>query len=221
MEQLSSRDRLIQTTARLLQERGYHGTGLKEILKYSETPSGSLYHHFPEGKEQLTAEAISLAGERLENEMEMFAGLQRTAEQMEKVERTEATAQTVPVGPAKRIDLHGLGDVLREFTDHLGKELIQSGFQKGCPIATVVLEVAAENDRIQKVCSETYRKWENLVSSLLMKSGIDGPRSRSVALLLLSSIEGALVLSRAHRSLQPLEAVRFELENFLKELSPV
>ncbi|MDV6235623.1 TetR/AcrR family transcriptional regulator [Leptospira ellisii] len=198
MEQLSSRDRLIQTTARLLQERGYHGTGLKEILKFSETPSGSLYHHFPDGKEQLTAEAISMAGERLENEIETFAISQTDAE---------------------RSNLAGLGDALREFTDHLGKELIESGFQKGCPIATVVLEVAAENDRIQKVCSDTYHKWENLVSSLLHKNGIEEKRSRSIALLLLSSIEGALVLSRAHRSLDPLETVRSELEAFLKELS--
>lgn len=71
MERLSSRERLIQTTAQLLQEKGYYGTGLKDILKLSGTPSGSLYHYFPDGKEELTAAAIRSAGRRLENKSKL------------------------------------------------------------------------------------------------------------------------------------------------------
>ncbi|TGK16518.1 TetR/AcrR family transcriptional regulator [Leptospira kmetyi] len=191
MEQLSSRERLIQTTGRLLQEKGYHGTGLKDILKLSETPSGSLYHHFPDGKEELTAAAIQNAGERLEKQI-------------------QAAVENHP-------HLYG---ALQEFTNHLAQELIASGFQKGCPIATVVLEVAADNDRIQKVCSVTYLKWQNLLSTLLQKSGMEESRVEPVSILLLAAVEGALVLCRAHRSVEPLEAVRTQLEGILRVLIP-
>ncbi|EQA53049.1 TetR/AcrR family transcriptional regulator [Leptospira kmetyi] len=191
MEQLSSRERLIQTTGRLLQEKGYHGTGLKDILKLSETPSGSLYHHFPDGKEELTAAAIQNAGERLEKQI-------------------QAAVENHP-------HLYG---ALQEFTNHLAQELIASGFQKGCPIATVVLEVAADNDRIQKVCSVTYLKWQNLLSTLLQKSGMEESRVEPVSILLLAAVEGALVLCRAHRSIEPLEAVRTQLEGILSVLIP-
>ncbi|MBM9579455.1 TetR/AcrR family transcriptional regulator [Leptospira sp. 201903070] len=189
MEPLSSRERLIQTTAKLLQEKGFHGTGLKDILKLSDTPSGSLYHHFPDGKEELTAVAISNAGERLEKQIEAAF--------------------------AHHTDLFG---VLKEFTDHLAQELEESGFQKGCPIATVVLEVAADNDRIQKVCSETYFGWQTLLQNLLLKSGLEESKVESLATLVLASIEGALVLCRAHRSISPLQAVRKQLEGLLNPL---
>ncbi|TGM10178.1 TetR/AcrR family transcriptional regulator [Leptospira barantonii] len=191
MEQLSSRERLIRTTGRLLQEKGYHGTGLKDILKLSETPSGSLYHHFPDGKEELTAAAIQNAGERLEKQI-------------------QAAVENHP-------HLYG---ALQEFTNHLAQELIASGFQKGCPIATVVLEVAADNDRIQKVCSITYLKWQNLLSTLLQKSGMEESKVEPVSILLLAAVEGALVLCRAHRSIEPLEAVRTQLEGILSVLIP-
>ncbi|EKR63302.1 transcriptional regulator, TetR family [Leptospira weilii str. 2006001853] len=191
MEQLSSRERLIQTTAQLLQEKGYHGTGLKDILKLSGTPSGSLYHHFPDGKEELTAAAIQSAGERLEKQI-------------------EATIENHP-------DLHR---ALQEFTNHLSQELIDSGFQKGCPIATVVLEIAAENDRIQKVCSSIYLKWQNLLSSSLQRSEMKEDQVKSVSILLLAVIEGALILCRAHHSIEPLEIVRKQLESILSVLIP-
>lgn len=57
-----SRQRLIDATGRLLRIQGYHATGLNQIVEESEAPKGSLYHYFPEGKEQLAGEALREAG---------------------------------------------------------------------------------------------------------------------------------------------------------------
>lgn len=53
----STRARLIATAARLFGQKGYHGTGLAEILAESRIPKGSLYHHFPDGKADLALAA--------------------------------------------------------------------------------------------------------------------------------------------------------------------
>src|SRR5215217_141046 len=54
---------MLTTTAKLLQRQGYHGTGLNQIIAEASAPKGSLYFHFPGGKEQLVAEAIQVSGE--------------------------------------------------------------------------------------------------------------------------------------------------------------
>lgn len=53
-----TRERILRAAIRLFQQRGYHGTGLSEILADAEAPKGSLYHHFPLGKAQLGVAAI-------------------------------------------------------------------------------------------------------------------------------------------------------------------
>ena len=57
--------RMIEATARMLQHRGYHGTALSDILEASGAPRGSLYFHFPGGKDQLAIEATRAAVDRL------------------------------------------------------------------------------------------------------------------------------------------------------------
>ncbi len=61
----SSKERLLRATSRLLAERGYEGVGLALIAKTAETTTGSLYFHFPDGKEALAVAAIDAAAEGL------------------------------------------------------------------------------------------------------------------------------------------------------------
>ena len=61
-----ARRRMVVTTAKLLQRQGYNGTGLNQIVAEAEAPKGSLYFHFPGGKEQLAAEAIAASAAYLD-----------------------------------------------------------------------------------------------------------------------------------------------------------
>jgi AcrR family transcriptional regulator len=58
------RDRMVQSAIVLLAKRGYQATSFSEVLTESGAPRGSIYHHFPEGKDQLIAAAIEVAGAR-------------------------------------------------------------------------------------------------------------------------------------------------------------
>jgi len=60
-----SRDRMVRSAASLIRTRGVNATSFSEVLADSGAPRGSIYHHFPEGKEQLADDAIRWTSERV------------------------------------------------------------------------------------------------------------------------------------------------------------
>jgi TetR/AcrR family transcriptional regulator, lmrAB and yxaGH operons repressor len=60
----SARERMVESAVVLLAKRGFQGASFTEVLAHSRAPRGSIYHHFPDGKEQLIAAAIDYAGAR-------------------------------------------------------------------------------------------------------------------------------------------------------------
>jgi AcrR family transcriptional regulator len=57
------RRRMVRSAALLFGERGFAGTGLRDVVAHSSAPRGSIYHHFPGGKAQLAQEAVDLASD--------------------------------------------------------------------------------------------------------------------------------------------------------------
>jgi AcrR family transcriptional regulator len=56
---------MVLAAAALLGERGLAGTSFSEVIERSGAARGSIYHHFPQGKDGLTAEAVALVSERV------------------------------------------------------------------------------------------------------------------------------------------------------------
>ena len=69
-----TRDRMIVGAARLLAERGLQETSFSEVLQRTGAPRGSIYHHFPEGKDQLVGSAIEFAGSHAMSLLEAKTG---------------------------------------------------------------------------------------------------------------------------------------------------
>jgi TetR/AcrR family transcriptional regulator, lmrAB and yxaGH operons repressor len=69
-----ARTRMIETAALLLAAKGVHGASFSEVLAASGAPRGSVYHHFPGGKEQLVGAAIDVARERAEGALRALHG---------------------------------------------------------------------------------------------------------------------------------------------------
>lgn len=51
---------ILQCATRLFQRQGYNGTGLNQIIEESGAPKGSIYYHFPNGKEEIAVESIAM-----------------------------------------------------------------------------------------------------------------------------------------------------------------
>lgn len=56
--------RLVESMLELIQSHGYSGTGLNTVVTHANAPKGSLYFHFPGGKEALGEKAVELAADR-------------------------------------------------------------------------------------------------------------------------------------------------------------
>jgi len=178
----ASREAFIQTTSQLLRRQGYAATGVNEIVAQSGAPRGSLYFHFPGGKEELAVAAISRAGEELTGAIEAIL----------------ASGET-------------LGSSLGRLIDALAAGLAASGYADGCPIATVTLEAASSSAAVRAAAADAFDAWLAALAARLVRAGLDEQAATRRATLVLAAIEGALILARARRTLEPLHAVREEL----------
>lgn len=171
-----TRERIVEAAAALLERQGAVGTGINQILEESGAPRGSLYFHFPGGKEELTCAALSMAAER-------WRGLLMAC-----------------MTPAKTP-----GDAVQLACRALGARLKGSGYTLGCPIATTTLEVAAEDEAVRQVCAEHFGAWEQFLAEAFTERGVPAADAPGWASHVLAAIEGALLLGRAHRSTAPLK----------------
>ena len=178
--------RLLATTADLMHRQGYSSTGLNQIIEESGAPKGSLYFHFPGGKEQLVTEALEISSASL----------------------TELLERVLRSAPTTQLALDGI-------IAYFGGALETSSYTKGCPIATVALEQAATSDALYRVCSAAYHRWQALIAERLHEDGHSAKRADELAAFVLATIEGALMLCRAHRSTEPLRRTAVELRRFL------
>ena len=178
----ASREAFIKTTGRLLRRQGYSATGLNEIVSRSGAPKGSLYFHFPAGKEELAAVAMERTGEELRG----------------------AIAAVIASSPRA-------SESLSRLIDGLAGGLEASGYRDGCPIATVTLEAAASSETVRLAAERVFASWLGALEDGLEADGLDPAAATRRALFVLSAIEGALLLARARSDLAPLRAVRDEL----------
>jgi TetR/AcrR family transcriptional regulator, lmrAB and yxaGH operons repressor len=187
----NTRTRMLDTTARLLQQRGYHGTSLNDILAASAAPRGSLYFHFPGGKDQLVFEASRAAVDRV----------------------TQHRREVLAAAPSPAA-------AVRAFADGIVLLLEETDYQLGCPIAPIVLDGTSEVTDLSELCRQTFEEWIGLLRDSFAKAGIAKQRAEALALLMQSSFEGALLIARAYRDSSPVLTVAGEVEAMVAAATP-
>lgn len=173
---VGTRDRIVETSAELFRRQGFTGTGVKQIVAEASAPFGSIYHFFPGGKAELGAEVIRWSGG-------MYARL---------------------VGAYFPPDADPVVAVRESFAG-AAQTLIETDYADACPIATVALEVSSTNETMRLACADVFTSWIEGLTALLRQYGLPAKPARKLAISILNQLEGAFVLSRALRSVEPLE----------------
>jgi len=171
------RNAIVQSAAALFRRYGYSGTGLADIVARSGAPKGSLYHYFPKGKAQIGEAAVAGAGEL--------------------VRRTLATLAA---------ETPDAGAMIQEYVRWLGVWMAQSAWRDGCPITTVLLETAAEDEAIRAAGRKAFADWKAVVAAALEADGVAPDRAATLAGFAISALEGSLIQARVEQSEAPIAA---------------
>lgn len=183
----SSKDKLIKTASRLFQLQGYHATGLNQITKESGAPKGSLYYHFPEGKEQLAMESVQLTAAFVSKQIE--AGLNQSTDPIEAI-------QTFILDMAER------------FQRNNGTE--------GIPIAAVALETALISEPLRESCKGAYESFQRAFTEKLVQAGYEQERAKELGVVINAMIEGAFLTSFTLGNSEPLILMAKQIPVLLK-----
>jgi len=175
MARTETRDRILDTSSRLFRRQGFSSTGIKQLIEASGSTGGSLYHFFPEGKEELAIATINRYGEK-------YARL------------LDAVGQSSG-HPAESVG---------RFFQLAAEALLASNFGDGCPIGTMALDVAGTNENILVACAMILKAWQERLAGDLIKAGVGAREAASLGYFVLSTLEGAILLSRALRDTSPL-----------------
>jgi AcrR family transcriptional regulator len=185
------RERMVFAAAQLIRRGGVGSAGMREVAARAEAPRGSLQHYFPGGKEQLVNEAVAWAGRYAGRRIDRFL--------TDLAERAEPTP----------------GGLFAAMAQQWIDEFEAEGFHTGCPVAAVTVDSAAATPSAREAAASAFTAWTTPLTSAL--TGLDVPVDRAPALatLMISALEGAILLSRAHESTDPLTTVAAELSPLL------
>src|SRR5271165_123681 len=184
----SPRERMVISAALLIRERGAHPTAIADVLRHSGAPRGSAYHYFPGGRTQLLCEAVDYAGDYV--------------------------AAKITTGA------RGL-DVLDALVQHYREQLTRTGYRAGCPVVAVAVEAGDPDEpgRTEPVierAAQVFGRWTELITQRLLADGVAASRAEELAMLITTSIEGAIVVARASRDVKPLDLVHRQLRALLR-----
>ncbi|MCK0473126.1 TetR/AcrR family transcriptional regulator [Halalkalibacter sp. APA_J-10(15)] len=179
-----TKDIFLKTASRLFRHQGYHATGMNQIIKESKKPKGSLYHFFPNGKEELAIEAVLMtrksSSEHLKKTIEPY-----------------------------QCPVEAIQALFRHFEKELDIDYIKEGGP--APIGLLTLETASMSQELRSVCRDTYYEWQSILEQKFIKCGLSKKVAAEKSVTTIVLMEGAVTLSIANQSTEPFSIVSKQL----------
>lgn len=178
-----SKRRIIDSAQELFHRQGFQQTSLDDITKESGVTKSNLYYHF-NSKEELGLETLRERIRQYEAEV------------------LEPTLKNPSLTPAER---------LSEFYKRVGSYHRSQTPPKGCPFGNLATEMCGTNDNFREVLSAFFEAWEAAIESCV-REGIDNGEfrndfsSRLIAQMILSHLEGAVMMVKTYRTMEPLDS---------------
>jgi TetR/AcrR family transcriptional repressor of nem operon len=181
MAKPSHRDKILNEGLRLVHERGFSGSSVRDIVQAAGVPQGSFTNHFV-SKEAFGLEILELYFEN---------GLKTIAE----------TLHNEALPPLKR---------LSAYIDTNKERLKKDGMRNGCLFGNFTAEASDHSELIRRRLVEIFGAVQQAVADCLqaaVKAGElpGGFECDEVAGFIVSSLQGANLLAKAERSPAPVE----------------
>lgn len=180
----NARDRMVYSAAQLVRSQGVTATGVRQVIDQANAPRGSFQHYFPGGKDQLIGEALVWAGDFAARWVTSYRGSVR---------------RPTPAG------------LFAHIVGWWKEELVARDFERGCPVMATSVDAASTAPTVQVALRSALERWDEAIVGELVAMGVQRRRARRLATLMLSSLEGAIMLTRVRRDLGPLDTIVTEL----------
>lgn len=169
---------MIEGALTLLAQQGLQATSFSEVLKLTKAPRGSIYHHFPGGKDELVEEALKL--------------LEKST-----VKQIKALDSSKP----EKITEGFLG---------LWRYLLKTyNFSTGC--SALAVTVATNSPKLLKQSVSIFDAWQKILTEKFINAGLTQSQATEFTTTLIAASEGAVVMSRAVKNIEPFERVAKQL----------
>ncbi len=174
----TTRERLLAATNELFRRQGFNGTSMSEITKVSGSPTGSLYHFFPGGKDDLGAAVLTESGASYRALFELIA-------------------DAAPDAATAVADFFEGAAVVLEETDYIDP----------CPIGTVAREVASTNDRLRRAADAVFDSWVEAAAEMFEHDGLARLDAEELATTVVAALEGGFILARTRGDAEQLRII--------------
>lgn len=165
---------MVEAGEQLLSERGYGHVTMIDIIDNAAAPRGSIYYHFPGGKEELATEVVAKVG----------------VETVLMVDRAAARTDTPVAFLLRLIDLHRT-------------RLEKSDFALGCPIVGIVVNACVQSEPLRIAIADAFSNWIAAIAKGLTSKGVPAGIARRAGATFVAGLEGTVIVSRATRSANP------------------
>lgn len=201
---------MVRSAAALIARDGLQATGLREVADHAHAPRGSIRHHFPGGKVQLTSESVAWMGALVSDVLTQAAATAASG---------EPTPQPLPPATPRGQELTprpaGAVRVLDAFVQLWLQGLSETGLTTGCSLAAVVHD--SDEPALLSRVADGFASWRRPFHDALLADGSSVEVANTLATTVVAALEGAVILCRAQRDLAPLEQTAAALRYLLTQ----
>lgn len=179
----TSKEKVIESAQKLFHIYGFQNTSIDDILESTGVTKSNLYYHF-KSKEEL---GLLILEKRIrEYEDKFFSD----------------TLENYSLSPQRRLKKY-----YKKVTDYHEKLECKNG----CPFGNLALEMSDTNEKFRSQLSEFFNHWQKVIEKCI-REGIELKEFRSdispkiISQLILSHLEGAILLAKTHRSITHLSS---------------
>ncbi len=106
--------------------------------------------------------------------------------------------------------------LLQQFADMWRQALVDSDYTAGCPVLAAAIGSGSDEQQLTSLASEIFTRWRDAARRAYLREGFEPAEAAALADTAIAAMEGAVVLCRSTRSLDPLNDVARQLEFLLK-----